>query len=121
MKQEWWNHLPANERIELMVKYFDTEICWANDIQLDKIYTQEIGVHLSHCYTGEYKDTCKYGDEKCPAQKYKIAKSYKQELLNWIETELKLSDEDSDEGESSNVYTDALYAFRDKVKSLNTK
>lgn len=26
------------------------------------------GVHLSHCYQGEYHDSCKYGDEFCPAR-----------------------------------------------------
>jgi len=28
------------------------------------------GVHLSHCYQGEYKTTCKYGDLNCPAKRY---------------------------------------------------
>ena len=27
------------------------------------------GVHLSHCYQGENEDTCKFGDEDCPARK----------------------------------------------------
>lgn len=27
-----------------------------------------IGVHLSHCYMGEYPDSCKYGDDNCPAK-----------------------------------------------------
>lgn len=26
-----------------------------------------IGVHLTHCYQGEYEDVCKYGDKDCPA------------------------------------------------------
>ena len=27
------------------------------------------GTHLSHCFQGEYKDSCKYGeDETCPAR-----------------------------------------------------
>ena len=26
-----------------------------------------IGLHLSHCYQGEYENNCKYGDENCPA------------------------------------------------------
>lgn len=26
------------------------------------------GAHASHCYQGEYLDTCKYGDDKCPMQ-----------------------------------------------------
>lgn len=25
-------------------------------------------VHMSHCYQGEYEDTCKYGDQDCPAR-----------------------------------------------------
>ena len=27
------------------------------------------GVHLRHCYQGEYEDSCKYGEEDCPAKK----------------------------------------------------
>jgi hypothetical protein len=26
------------------------------------------GVHLRHCYQGEYKDGCKYGEDACPAK-----------------------------------------------------
>lgn len=29
---------------------------------------KEINQHLAHCYQGEYKTTCKYGDENCPAK-----------------------------------------------------
>lgn len=25
------------------------------------------GVHLAHCYQGDYEDGCKYGDDDCPA------------------------------------------------------
>ncbi len=28
-----------------------------------------IGVHMSHCNQGEYKGSCKYGDDNCPALK----------------------------------------------------
>lgn len=28
----------------------------------------DIGAHLSHCYQGEWEDSCKYGDEDCPAK-----------------------------------------------------
>jgi hypothetical protein len=24
-------------------------------------------IHMAHCYQGEYEDTCKYGDDDCPA------------------------------------------------------
>jgi hypothetical protein len=27
-----------------------------------------LGVHLSHCYQGDYLDTCKYGEDDCPAK-----------------------------------------------------
>lgn len=27
-------------------------------------------VHLAHCYQGEYKDSCKYGDPDCPASDF---------------------------------------------------
>jgi hypothetical protein len=26
------------------------------------------GVHLRHCYQGEYEDGCKYGENDCPAK-----------------------------------------------------
>jgi hypothetical protein len=29
---------------------------------------QEKQVHLNHCYMGDYEDTCKYGDDNCPAK-----------------------------------------------------
>jgi hypothetical protein len=35
------------------------------------------GVHLTHCYQGEYEDSCKYGDNDCPAKPLEI----KQESL----------------------------------------
>ena len=31
------------------------------------------GVHLSHCYQGEYHDSCKYGEPLCPARSSKAA------------------------------------------------
>jgi hypothetical protein len=40
----------------------------------DKIYPKEepkqdySGVHLRHCYQGEYEDGCKYGEDDCPAK-----------------------------------------------------
>lgn len=27
----------------------------------------DIEVHLSHCFQGEYSDSCKYGEDDCPA------------------------------------------------------
>jgi hypothetical protein len=36
------------------------------------------GVHLRHCYQGEYKDSCKYGEDDCPA---KPSEEHKQETL----------------------------------------
>jgi hypothetical protein len=35
------------------------------------------GVHLRHCYQGEYEDGCKYGEDDCPAK----PKEPKQETL----------------------------------------
>jgi hypothetical protein len=33
------------------------------------IDADQIGVHMSHCFCGEYPDTCKYGDDdECPAR-----------------------------------------------------
>ena len=32
-----------------------------------------IGVHLSHCYQGEYEGYCKYGDDNCPAKPAEIS------------------------------------------------
>lgn len=31
-----------------------------------------INVHLCHCYQGEYKTTCKYGENECPAEPKEI-------------------------------------------------
>jgi len=28
------------------------------------------GAHLSHCFQGEYRHTCAYGDDSCPAAAY---------------------------------------------------
>jgi hypothetical protein len=28
------------------------------------------GVHIRHCYQGEYEDGCKYGEDDCPAKPY---------------------------------------------------
>jgi len=33
-----------------------------------KVPGEKDGVHLRHCYQGEYSDSCKYGDEDCPAK-----------------------------------------------------
>ena len=35
------------------------------------------GVHLNHCYKGEYEDSCKYGEDNCPAKQY--SKDYNEE------------------------------------------
>lgn len=31
------------------------------------MYNDNDGVHFSHCFQGEYEDTCKYCDPSCPA------------------------------------------------------
>lgn len=28
----------------------------------------DYGVHIRHCYKGEYEDSCKYGERDCPAK-----------------------------------------------------
>ena len=43
------------------------------------ISDKEKGVHLSHCYQGEYKTTCKYGEPDCPA---KLEKSEKKKRFS---------------------------------------
>jgi hypothetical protein len=35
-----------------------------------------IGVHLKHCYQGEYEDGCKYGDYDCPAKPQEEQESF---------------------------------------------
>lgn len=35
----------------------------------------ESAVHLRHCYQGEYEDSCKYGEEDCPAKPKKETKN----------------------------------------------
>jgi hypothetical protein len=34
------------------------------------------GVHLRHCYQGEYKDSCKYGEDDCPTKPLEEPKQY---------------------------------------------
>ena len=50
---------------------------------LDKVELEELkqdysGVHLRHCYQGEYENGCKYGEDDCPA---KPLEESKQETL----------------------------------------
>lgn len=33
-----------------------------------KIKNSHQDVHLKHCYQGEYEDSCKYGENDCPAK-----------------------------------------------------
>jgi hypothetical protein len=33
-------------------------------------WEKEKAVHFSHCYQGEQEDSCKYGDENCPAKPF---------------------------------------------------
>ena len=42
------------------------------------------GVHLRHCYQGEYEDGCKYGEDDCPAKPLEP----KQETLEELKTNL---------------------------------
>lgn len=37
------------------------------DLRYNK-FTELSGVHFNHCFQGEYIDSCKYGDENCPAK-----------------------------------------------------
>jgi hypothetical protein len=41
------------------------------------MYKYTEGVHLAHCFQGEYKTTCKYGDDNCPAQPDPAAEAQK--------------------------------------------
>jgi hypothetical protein len=43
------------------------------------------GVHLRHCYQGEYEDGCKYGEDDCPAKPLEP----KQETLTYSESSKK--------------------------------
>ena len=53
------------------------------------------GVHLRHCYQGEYEDGCKYGEDDCPA---KPLEEPKQHLINIMkkDEELGLYDIEND-------------------------
>lgn len=44
------------------------EACRSHPYPPDSVNIQDNpGVHLSHCYQGEYRGFCKYGEEDCPA------------------------------------------------------
>ena len=50
------------------------------------------GVHLSHCYQGEFQHSCKFGDVFCPAgplAKAKRDKPDREEMTDWIYNSLK--------------------------------
>ena len=57
------------------------------------IHPDNVGIHLSHCYQGEYDISCKYGDDNCPAIKNYTLKIEKQ-TTDVIEAYLTLIFED---------------------------
>jgi hypothetical protein len=43
---------------------------WLETGELPLTLVDTSRVHLNHCYQGEYADSCKYGDENCPAKRF---------------------------------------------------
>jgi hypothetical protein len=42
------------------------------------------GVHLRHCYQGEYEDGCKYGEDDCPAKPKEEPKPIHQQIIDIV-------------------------------------
>jgi len=36
--------------------------------QQQELFKGDAAVHKAHCYQGEYEDSCKYGENNCPAK-----------------------------------------------------
>lgn len=87
---------------------------------------KKTGVHQNHCYQGKYADSCKYGDNDCPAKPkekmYKtnstMSESEKKlvEILNHL---IEGTGGDVSDDEARIVEYAVLY-HQEKTKSINT-
>jgi len=82
---EWFVKNPSCEEVEVEKKsYIEIkEISYEGDFQNVEYVNYKIiipqeepkqdysGVHIRHCYQGEYEDSCKYGEDDCPAKPLK--------------------------------------------------
>jgi hypothetical protein len=80
----------GNEKAEKLCKeYYGTSLSETRECDIEHIYnmessvsktekrealkgytgvTRNLNIHFTHCYQGEYKTSCKYGDDTCPAK-----------------------------------------------------
>ena len=65
------------------------------------------GVHLRHCYQGEYEDGCKYGEDDCPA------KPLEPKQLTDLEIAMKLEEIDIEENKQETLEEEAEKYSRD--------
>jgi hypothetical protein len=90
---EWFVKNPSCESVEVKKQYVTplgdiVDFCYDNERLNYKIIIPKeeqkqdySGVHLRHCYQGEYEDGCKYGEDDCPAKPLEP----KQETLTYSE------------------------------------
>jgi hypothetical protein len=63
---EWFVKNPSCE--EVKIRKIGEEWIYNADVPKEEPKQDYSGVHLRHCYQGEYKDGCKYGENDCPAK-----------------------------------------------------
>jgi hypothetical protein len=103
---EWFVNNPSCESVETIYGLFNpmgrqvdpnnlgqnhSQCIWKHKIIIPQEEPKQdyIGIHLRHCYQGEYEDGCKYGEDDCSAKPLEEPKQetiMKQTALNWLET-----------------------------------
>lgn len=72
------------------------------------------GVHLRHCYQGEYEDGCKYGEYDCPAKPLQEPKQ--ENTLEEVAERIAMTKDWDFESSEGNGYYDYVEGFTEGAK-----